>query len=72
MDVNQQITYNLNTISKDLTYLSDKLKDTSAFINHFSNLKSTKHKESNYNNSINLKIKDISEEKNHKNEKIND
>tara|TARA_B100000902_G_C26842984_1_gene684346 strand:+ start:112 stop:450 length:339 start_codon:yes stop_codon:yes gene_type:complete len=82
MDVNQQITYNLNTISKDLTYLSNKLKDTSEFIDHFSKLKNKTNKESNYicdkiidnnncTNCINLKIKDSNDEKNdEKNDEI--
>ena len=48
MDIDKQITYNLNTISKDLTYLSTKLKDTSEFIHNFSKLKNNTNKEDNY------------------------
>jgi hypothetical protein len=61
MDINQQITYNLNNISKDLYCMSTKIQDTSSLIKNISELNTILNKNkdkdnivsNNFNNSIN-------------------
>ena len=52
MDINQQITYNLNNISKDLSCMSTKIQDTSRLIKNISELNTILNKNKDKNNVV--------------------